>query len=266
MITTSELALLKRIGAIQVPNMPRASWSIGTRKATRNFTVHYNGPEVKAVGNIRAELDQMRSDARYHMRKGAFGVANGADGLQYHGGTLSDGSNWRFRDLQDELWHCGNYEGNTFGISWHLPIGKGQSPTSKQLQSLYAVFAAVREIYNISVVNIVGHLEWKATDCPGLIMPYIRQYRAQAIIPTPTIWYRTLYNANVREAPDTNAPIALHGAAVTPAGTTFAIDKIIEDGVPYYGNPVYVHRADGLGFYHMSVVTPANDVNFVIGH
>jgi hypothetical protein len=196
------------------------------------------------------------------MRPGAFGVRSGADGIQYHGGTLSDGSQWRFRDLQDLLWHCGNAEGNNNSLAWHIPIGGTQTVTSKQLAALYRAFRAARDIYGVQVVSIVGHKEWKTTSCPGTIQPHIIAYRNGAIVPQPIVWYKTLYNANVRTAPDVNSPIALNGAAITPKGTTFAVDEIIEDGVPYKGNPTYVHRADHLGFYHISVVAPVGDVDF----
>jgi len=263
-MATKEAQVIATLAAQQVPNMPRATWSIGKRPGTDHLTIHYNGPEVKAFGNPRAELDQLRSDARWHMRPGAFGVSSGADGIQYHGGTISDGSNWRFRAFDDMLWHCGNSYGNRMSIAWQLPIGGKQQLTSRQLASLYRVFVAFRTIYGIKTVNIVGHMEWKSTECPGTIQPQIIAFRNDAIRPTPIVWYRTLYNANCREAPDaaTPAPIALGGTAVYPKGTIFAVDEIKENGVPYNGNPTYVHRADRIGFFHISVVTPATDVDF----
>jgi hypothetical protein len=262
MITKNEQQLLSIIGATQVLNLPRASWTIGTRALTTHLTVHYNGPAVPSFGNIRGELDQIRSDARWHMRPGAFGVPGGADGIQYHGGTLSDGSQWRFRDLQDMLWHCGNAYGNKASLAWHLPLGGKQVPTSKQLRALFYVFNAARIIYGIKHVNIVGHREWKSTECPGTIFPSILDYRNKAMYNTPIVAYKTTYNANCREAPDVNSAIALNGQAVYPAGTIFAADEIKENGVPYNGNPVYVHRADGVGFFHITVVAPAGDVDF----
>lgn len=264
MITKDELQLIEMIGAIQVPNMPRANWSIGTRALTTHLTVHYNGPAVPSYGNIRGELDQLRNDARWHMRPGAFGVPSGADGIQYHGGTLSDGSQWRFRDFQDHLWHCGNAYGNKASLAWHLAIGGKQYPTSKQLRGLYQVFRAARIAYGIKQVSIVGHREWKATECPGAnIFPQILDYRNKAIYGVPMVAFKTIVNANCREAPDVNAPIALGGAAVYPAGTIFLADEIKENGVPYNGNATYVKRADNVGFFHISVVMPASDVDFL---
>lgn len=264
MVTNDEKQMIGMLFALQVPNMPRASWTIGTRQLTTHLTVHYNGPAVPAFGNIRGELDQLRADARWHMRPGAFGVASGADGIQYHGDTLSDGSHWRNRDFQDLLWHCGNAYGNKASLAWHLPLGGKQIPTSKQLRGLFYVFQAARVAYGIKHVNLVGHREWKATECPGAnIYPHILDYRNSEAYGKPIVAYKTIYNANCREAPDVSSPIALGGQAVYPAGTVFGVDEIKENGVPYNGNPTYVHRADGIGFFHISVVTPSGDVDFV---
>lgn len=262
MITKDEKQFLEIIRAVQVPNLPRATWTIGTRQLTTHLTIHYNGPAVPSYGNIRGELDQIRADARWHMRPGAFGVPSGADGIQYHGGTLSDGSQWRFRDQQDMLWHCGNAYGNKASLAWHCPIGGKQYPTSKQLRGLYYVYNAARIAYGIKRVSIVGHREWKATECPGNLFPPTLDYRNQATYGTPIVFYKTIYNANCREAPDVNSPIALGGTAVFPSGTIFAVDEIVENGVPHNGDPTYVHRADGIGFFHISVVFPASNVEF----
>lgn len=258
MVTTDEKQMIAMIGARQVSNLARADWSIGTRDGTTHLTIHYNGPPVAAFGYVPGELDQIRADALYHMRPGAFGVPDGADGIQYHGGTLSDGSNWRFRDFQDYLWHCGNSYGNGFSLAWHIPIGGTQAPTSKQIKGLYYAFNAARIAYKIVHVNIVGHKEWKSTECPGVpLWNRLMEYRSSATYGTPITYFVTKYNANCREAPDVASPIALGGKAVYPAGTIFPVDEIKEDGVPYNGNPTYVHRGDHIGFFHISVVRPA---------
>lgn len=247
------------IGGLDIPkldNVPRANWSIGTRgnQPPRYFTVHYNGPRVPTFGYVKGEKDQIRSDARYHMRRGAFGVSSGGDGIQYHGGTFSDGSSYLFRDVRDRLWHCGNYEGNQWSIAWHLPLGDDQEPTALQIRGLYNVIDAFRYMYpSIAGVNVKGHKEWKSTLCPGKVMPYILSYRSGATFGKTIQWFRTIVNANCRVAPDVRSAIALNGRMVTPAGTIFGVDAIVS-GVLYDGDPTYVHRADGIGFYHMSVV------------
>ena len=238
-----------------LPNVPRANWSIGTRKATRYFTVHYNGPMVPGAGYPKLEADQMRSDARYHMRKGGLGVASGGDGIQYHGYTDSAGTNWALRDINDLLWHCRNYEGNNYSISWHIPIGGAQVPTQAQNASLTTMIDACRREWpQIAVTAVKGHKEWASTDCPGVwLMASVKAYRDVLTTGMPIQYFETTVNANCREAPDVSAPIALNGTAITPAGTIFGVDAIVR-GVPYQNDPYWVHRADGIGFYHMSVV------------
>lgn len=241
-----------RIGGLEIPmldRVPRATWSIGRRTKTAYFTVHYNGPAVKGFGNPRIEQEQIRSDARWHMRPGALGSKRGGDGVQYHGGTLSDGSNWLFRDIFDLLWHCANKTGNERSISWHLPLGGDQKPTTKQIQGLYAAIEAFRRAFFISALNVKGHLEWSQTACPGNnIFPLIQAYR-NANNAVPSIWYKTRVNANIRALPDTDSAIL----GIVPANTIFPVTHIIENGKPYQGNPTYVERANG-GYHHMSTV------------
>lgn len=245
-------------------SLPRATWSIGTRRGTRNFTLHYNGPAVGAFGYPNGERSQLISDARYHMRKDAFGPGAAGDGIMYHGATLSDGTSLQMRDWMAKLWHAGNAEPNEYGIAWHLPLGGAQRPTAAQRASVFAVIAAARLVWpGITVAAVKGHCEWKATSCPGQAFEIVKSYRAgdaPATLPSasmpPVQWFRTRYPANTREAPDPEAAIALHGAAVWGPGITFAVDKIIEDGMPWRGVPVWVHRADGVGFIHLSAVEP----------
>jgi hypothetical protein len=254
------------IGGVDFPlleNVPRAGWSIGTRPgAPRYFTAHYNGPRVPGFGYVKAEKDQIRADARYHMRPGALGAKSGGDGIQYHGGTFSDGSNWLFRSINDILWHCRNFEGNQFSISWHIPIGDGQQPTTAQIRGLYiAINAFRRQFPSIAITGVKGHKEWSTTPCPGAVMPHILDYRNSGTYGTPIQYFKTTVNANCREAPSVAAPVALGGKAITPAGTIFAVDALVRGtpyrptGNAYIDDDVYAHRADGIGFYHISVVT-----------
>lgn len=239
-----------------LPNMPRANWSIGTRRDTRYFTVHYNGPSVPTFGYPNGEKDQLRSDARYQMKPGALGAPSGGDGIQYHGATFSNGENAQLRDWADLLWHCRNAEGNNYSISWHLPLGGDQQPTDRQIEALRVVIDAFRRQYpKIAVTAVKGHKEWASTSCPGSIMPFIQAYRAAGTFGKGIIYYKTLVNANCRIAPDVSAPIALNGTAITPAGTIFGVDANNVVGAPYKGDNIYVHRADGIGFYHHSVVS-----------
>ena len=231
--------------------MPRAKWSIGTRVETMYFTLHYNGPAVTGFGNRSKEIAQLQFDAVYHMRAGALGAPSGGDGIQYHGATLSDGLNLQLRDWPAKLWHCGNFEGNNKSIAWHLPLGGYQSPTNEQVHQVFdIVIPAFMNAYNIKYVNVKGHKEWKSTDCPGKVMPFLLDWREDHAQLPRLLYYTTLANVKVRESPEimpNDANVALDGTAVIPMGTTFAVDKIV-DGVPFLGVSKYVHRADGLGF------------------
>lgn len=232
--------------------MKRASWSIGTRPRTRYFTIHYNGPAVPGKGSEASEIAQLQFDATWHMRPGALGAASGGDGIQYHGATLNTGKNVQLRDWNALLWHCGNFVGNQESIAWHVPIGGFQTATLAQLNSLFNVVIPtfMREYPSIAYVNVKGHKEWKPTDCPGTLYREILDWRADHAQKPILLYYKTLANVKVRESPEIkadNSNVALHGTAVIPKDTIFAVDKLI-DGVPYLGVKTYVHRADGLGF------------------
>ena len=222
--------------------MKRASWSIGTRTKTLYFTLHYNGPKVAAFGNPLGEIAQLQFDSSYHMRKDVLR----ADGIQYHGATLSDGRNVQLRDWKSILWHCGNAVGNSYSIAWHIPIGGTQRATLAQLDSLFnIVIPAFQRAYNIHYSNVKGHMEWKSTLCPGTLMPYLRSWRSDQ--GSGVLWYQTTHEVNVREAPTTQSPIALGGKAVVKPLTTFAVDKLVE-GETVKNVDTWLHRQDGLGF------------------
>jgi hypothetical protein len=157
----------------------RAGWSIGTRRATRYFTLHFNGPPVKAFGNPVGEFAQLQFDATYHMRPGALGSKRGGDGIQYHGATLSNGRNVLLRDWNAMLWHCGVTEGNAYSIAWHVPIGGNQQPTQAQIKSVFeVVIPCVLGQYGIWYKGVRAHMEWKATNCPGVpLMRILSEYR-----------------------------------------------------------------------------------------
>lgn len=236
--------------------MPRAKWSIGTRSATLFFTIHYNGPSVKAAGNPAGEIAQLQFDAAYHMRPGALGSPIGGDGIQYHGATLSNGINLQLRDWLAKLWHCGNATGNAQSVAWHIPIGGTQQPTNAQLHQLYnVVIPAFQREYRFVYTNVKGHREWKQTDCPGIpLFNSLMDWRANHATPAPLMWYKTLANVYVRESPEIQpnlANVALDGTALIAKDTVFAVDEL-KQGVPYTLNGItvsqYVHRADGLGF------------------
>lgn len=227
--------------------MPRAKWSIGTRASTRYFTCHYNGPAVTGFGNPKQEIAQLQFDAAYHMRAGALGAASGGDGIQYHGATLSDGTNLQLRDWPAMLWHCGNYTGNRESIAWHLPLGGYQYPTDAQLHQLFnVVIPAFMSAYKFTYVNVKGHKEWKSTDCPGKIQPYLVDWREDHAMLPRLLYYTTLVNCKVRQSPEIKLDDS-NVAGILPMGTTFAVSEIVK-GTPYLGIDSYVHMASEWGF------------------
>lgn len=251
--------------------MARADWSIGTRKRTRYFTIHYNGPRVAAAGNPIGEIAQLQFDATYHMRPGALGAPNGGDGIQYHGATLSDNMNLQLRDWLALLWHCGNFIGNRESIAWHVPIGGTQKPKDAQLYELFdVVIPAFQVAFDIPTANVLGHREWKRTDCPGIpLFNALKEWRANRTTHIPQLmWFTTLANVYVRESPEVLAGfpsnIALDGEALIPSGTTFAVDKIVT-GKPHNGITTYVHRTDQLGFMlnDPKLIAPAKTIEVV---
>lgn len=242
---------LTKLGIIDFrAELARASWSRPARRATRYATVHYNGPAVKAFGYPRGELDQLWFDARYHMRADVLG----ADGLQYHAAITSDGNIYQCRDWSLSLWHCGNTIGNAESVSIHLPLGGNQIATERQRASLRRLLEALRADYGFDRANVRNHSEWKNTQCPGnYLRQWVSDYRTEKQA-APLEWFETVVNANCRSAPAMSGDVKV--IEVTPAGTVFGVDAIIEDGEAYRGERAYVHRADGIGFYHLSVVRP----------
>jgi hypothetical protein len=247
------MSAIDKLGIVDYrAELRRAGWTRPNRTATRSITIHYNGPPVKAFGYPAGERAQLQFDAIYHMRPN---VLN-ADGIQYHAAVLSDGGIYWLRNWLVSLWHCGNAAGNAYGLALHLPLGGNQRATDRQLAALGTLVDALRADYGITFVNVKPHSDWKATECCGdYLSDWLRHYRAAASLPAPkpVEWFITTVNAYCRTAPDVGSP----AAELTPAGTRFAADAIIENGAPFRGEAGYAHRADQLGFYHLSVIRPA---------
>lgn len=244
--------------------LPRADWTMPARPGDpRSVTAHYNGPAVANFGDPEAELRQLAGDARWQMRPGGLGAANGGDGLQYHFAILSDGRIFQCRDIETTLWHCRNDEGNTWSISTHLVLGGTQEPTAAQWDAFTQFAEALIADYRMNGRKAVrGHREWSTTACPGpAIWRRLVDWRAQtAGQPTPAKpeapglrYYRTIAEANVREGPSTRYPIALDGKAVLPAGTIYEADAVTW-GDPAGSDRQWLHAIPGIGFIHNSLL------------
>lgn len=242
-------------------DLPRRSWEIGRNAHKTTITLHYNGPAV-ANRTHAAEIAQLIGDARYHMRPGGVGAANGADGIQYHLAILSDGTFYQLRDLDAELWHCANAAGNSSSIAIHLPLGGTQDATAPQWQAFGVLSDALIADYRMAGRSAVrGHREWPRSDgkpqstCPGpLLMARLIDWRQTRTSEPACLRFRVIVDVvNIREGKGTQYPVALHGTATLARGTVFDASEIVI-GTPVAGDPRWVHRADQIGFVHMSCV------------
>lgn len=224
----------------------------------RYITLHYNG---QAVGDrtYEGELKQLRIDADWHMRVGTLSPYTGADGIQYHFAVLSNGTVLKLRDFR-QLWHCANAEGNAHSVAVHLPLGGRQDASTPQWEATTKLLELLMTGFCLPGRHLVrGHCEWPRSDgkgqsqCPGpILMERLRQWRGED---RKRRQYEVVVNAaNVRESPWRHVNnIALGGQAVMGKGNVFLGDAIVR-GENIGGTDLWVHRADGIGFVHMSLL------------
>lgn len=244
MTTLAQLSLLDLRA-----RLPRAAWSIGTRVGPpTSVTCHYNGPPV---GNRThdGEIAQIVYDARFQMRPGALGARNGGDGLQYHFVVLSDGTLCQTRDTSAILWHCANVTGNTTSLAVHMPLGGDQDTTTAQWNAATRLCDVLLDQYKMGGRQLVrGHQEWSENQCPGPnIMRRLRAWRET--LPSHQRFAVAYDVANVRRAPSVEASVAL----TMQAGEVLDADAIVT-GQSIAGEARWAHRADGLGFVHLSLL------------
>lgn len=234
--------------------------TIGRFAAKTSCTLHYNGPAIAGVETwSRARLMRFIRDVDVpnHLSR------LNADGLQYHYVVTSSGEVLQTRDLDAILWHCANSTGNKESIAVHLPLGTGQTPAPEQWQATTRLFDTLIADFKMAGRSAIrGHKEWPKYKsvggrlvqvpnslCPGeILMAMLRTWRGMQRfrVTAPA-------GARVRQGPSVDFPVALGGRAVLPFGDVFDADKVLE-GNPYQDNPYWAHRADGLGFVHMSVL------------
>lgn len=257
---SSNLPLPSAIAALSIFDIRsklavRPSNPPGCRRVRNGYltgaTLHYNGPPMSVAGNPAAEERFIiTTDVREHQNR------IGADSLQYHFCILSDGKILYTRDWMYQAWHCGNKEGNEHHLAIHLPIGGAQEPTIVQWESTVRLFEAILKDFKLgSRSAIKGHKEWSSTLCPGEpLMARLKAWRTGETFQGGIFHIRhDVDAANVREGPATTFPVALGGKAIMWPGDTLDADAIIQ-GQTIGKDSRWLHRRDGLGFVHMSLV------------
>lgn len=224
--------------------------------AVTHLTLHYNGPAVKGAGTPEKEVRQIVEVDVPHQQKSL-----GADSLMYHYAVLADGSIHQTRDLQLIAWHTRNKTGNQHSLGIHLPLGGTQHPTKRQWDATVALFEALMTMYGLeSRTTVRGHKEWAETECPGpALMPRLIGWRGTAGVPSPVMRIYRVRNdtsaAMVRTGPGRQYPAALNGQARMWPGDRLVADRI-DTGEAIQREARWVHRADGLGWVHMSLLKP----------
>lgn len=270
---------LRELGIIDIrKRLPRPRT---TRRYARrdSLTLHYNGGTVALHNSASATtehwIEHLIGVASYHVGK-VWGYVDKrktipiyGHGIMYHFAVLPSGVILQMRDLDEELWHCSNAEGNRTGLACHFPMGGNQAPTVAQWASFGTLALAAGADYGFGIGRIFGHTEWKKyaenaagvlvevpnSLCPGdVIMPMLREWRAQPsgiVVPAaPQMRFlTTLFKANVRTGPAITYPVVME----MPKGKTAGYDKQIR-GEKVRGNNLWWHRGDGLGFVSATVL------------
>jgi hypothetical protein len=104
------------------------------------------------------------------------------------------------------------------------------------------------------VQRVLGHKEWKATDCPGpLLMPRLLHWRSAAPATALAVKLTAIGDLGIYEGPGTTFPISLTGTGVMRKGDTFVADAVLV-GQRYSNDVRWFHRADGVGFVPWAIV------------
>jgi hypothetical protein len=220
--------------------------------APTSVTLHYNGPPVSAAGDPDRELRHIvQVDTPDHQRRLA------ADSLQYHYCVLSDGTIVLTRDPVLPAWHCGHAEGNRSSLAVHLPVGGLQDATTAQWAATERLFAALIAAHGMpgGLRAVKMHSEWKETLCPGpQLTRRLVAWRNGDKAPGGLYRIRgDVSAANVREGPGTAFSVALGGKARMWPGDSLDADAVTQ-GESVGGDTRWLHRRDGLGFVHYSLI------------
>lgn len=253
--------------------LPQRRGPIGTCAMRSSVTLHYAGTREPGARDDAAAVAQIRSEALYHINKNwgddpqhpRYG-----DGIMYHLAVLPSGRPALLRDLDAELWHCGNATGNRTSISVTTLRGIGQQMTSAQWSGTAELLEALTHMYGLVPTAVLGHREWPRSDgrpqslCPGpLIFERLLRWRrglAQiaywpappprdpALADYPLGVYEVTARAGVcvRTGPNVSYPKADGDTLVYGPGRQFQVDVVKPDERGMHR--VWLHDASGIGF------------------
>jgi len=165
----------------------RASWNAAAAvpgRLTRHrggwtrITVHHSAQTTAAQlgrGTRGDVADALRRVQRYHIGN------NGWGDIAYHYLIDPDGRVFTGRSLEFQGAHAsGKNNVANIGICLFGHFDE-ERPSEAALASLEALVDRLRDEHSIGRSRVYGHLELKATECPGRwLMPWIERYRSGA--------------------------------------------------------------------------------------
>lgn len=203
------------------------------RTVTRNLTVHYNGPSIGTITDIKL----LQADARFHVNTRKW------DGLAYHYAVGQTGMLYQTRDWSARLPHCGVPQGNSESLAALVIMGEGDPLSVVQVAGLEALVAQL----GIAPRWILGHQEWpRLTACPGaLLRRWLGTYRAKFRLVGET---KTLVTANMRDEADVlSAKVGVIANGVRLKGVWML-------GKPYKGDCLWFQITNTTSFLHGSTI------------
>lgn len=144
------------------------------------IVVHHDAVEAPTDYDPLA-LYKREANGHYHKDWDGDGKADGS-GLMYHYKIDRKGNIYFCRNLDEALWHCGNYTKNLQSIAicldGHLT---NQLPTKAQLLSLKEFLTGLctqHPEFPADFDDVFGHREISATNCPGdNLIKFVQDFR-----------------------------------------------------------------------------------------
>jgi N-acetyl-anhydromuramyl-L-alanine amidase AmpD len=145
---------------------------------------------------------------------------------------------------------------NTQSIGIECHHAKGENWTAAQFSALTELVRFLMERFHIPKANIETHRAvalplGRKEDPSDWSNEQFYKWRDSLT----TLTYRVLSDqTKIYEGPGLNYPVALNGGAIMNTGATFKSDGVTK-GQVINGSNSWIHRADGIGFVHSSLVS-----------